>query len=55
MGGVEVAEEVGKAVKTGISRADVLIGATHVIEDLACNDVVCSTVDVVGIVSGAVV
>ena len=53
-GGVEKAEKVGKIVKTGISGADVVIGTSHALEDFACNDVVCGTIDVVGSVSSAV-
>ena len=47
-------EKVGKIVKTGISGADVVIGTSHALEDFACNDVVCGTIDVVGSVSSAV-
>lgn len=32
-GGVEGAEKAGKIVKTGISGADVVIGASHALED----------------------
>ena len=53
-GGVEGADKVGKIVKTGISGADVVIGASHALEDFSCNDVVCGTIDVVGSVSSAV-
>ncbi|MBN2835769.1 MAG: hypothetical protein JXR48_12480 [Candidatus Delongbacteria bacterium] len=37
-GGVEEAEKAGKIVKTGLSSADVVIGASHTLEDVACND-----------------
>lgn len=53
-GGVEGADKVGKIVKTGISGADVVIGTSHALEDYACNDVVCCTIDVIGSVSSAV-
>lgn len=53
-GGVEGAEKVGKIITTGISGADVVIGTSHALEDFACNDVVCGTIDVVGSVSSAV-
>ena len=53
-GGVEGAEKVGAIVKTGISGADVVIGTSHALEDFACNDVFCGTIDVVGSVSSAV-
>jgi hypothetical protein len=53
-GGVEGAEKVGKIVKTGISGADIVIGSSHALEDFACNDVVCGSLDVIGSVSSAV-
>ncbi len=53
-GGVEGAEKVGKIVKTGVSGADVVLGTSHALEDFACNDVVCGTIDIVGSVSTAV-
>ena len=50
-GGVSEAEKVGKIVKTGLSKADVLIGTSHALEDFGCNDYVCGSLDViVGIV-----
>ena len=53
-GGVEGAEKVAKIVKTGIAGADVVIGTSHALEDFACNDVICGTIDVIGSVSSAV-
>lgn len=53
-GGVEGAEKVGKIIKTGISGADVVVGTSHAIEDLACKDYVCGSLDVIGSVSSAV-
>ena len=53
-GGVEGAEKAGKIVKTGVSGADVVIGTSHALEDLACNDPVCFTLDVIGSVSSSV-
>lgn len=53
-GGVEGVEKVEKIVKTGVSGADVVIGTSHALEDFACNDVVCGTIDVIGSVSSAV-
>lgn len=53
-GGVEGAEKVGKIVKTGLSGADVVIGTSHALEDLGCQDYVCASLDVVGSVSSAV-
>ena len=53
-GGIEEAEKVGKIVKTGLSGADVVIGTSHTLEDLACNDYVCTGLDIVGSVSSAI-
>ena len=53
-GGVEEAEKVGKIVKTGMSGADVVVGASHALEDFGCNDYVCGSLDVIGSVSSAV-
>lgn len=53
-GGVEGAAKVGTIVKTGLSGADVVIGTSHALEDLACHDVVCTSLDVIGSVSTAV-
>lgn len=50
-GGVEEAEKVGKIVKTGISGADVIIGTSHALEDFACNDYICASLDIIGSVS----
>ena len=48
------AAKVGNIVKTGLSGADVVIGTSHALEDLACHDVVCTSLDVIGNVSTAV-
>jgi len=53
-GGVEGADKVGKIVKTGLSGADVVIGTSHALEDLGCNDYVCGSLDIIGSVSSAV-
>ena len=53
-GGMEGAEKVGKIVKTGLSGADVIIGTSHTIEDVSCNDYVCASLDIIGSVSSAV-
>jgi hypothetical protein len=53
-GGVEGAEKVEKIVKTGLSGADVVIGTSHALEDFACKDYVCTSLDVIGSVSSAV-
>ena len=50
-GGVENSQKIGKAVTTGISGADVVIGTSHALEDFACNDPICGTIDVIGSVS----
>ena len=52
-GGIEGSEKVGTAVKTGISGADVIIGTSHALEDFACNDPVCGTIDVIGSLSSS--
>jgi len=41
-------------VKTGLSGADVVIGTSHALEDLGCNDYVCGSLDIIGSVSSAV-
>ena len=53
-GGVEGAEKAGKIVKTGLSGADVVVGTSHALEDFACSDFVCGSLDVIGSVSSAV-
>ena len=53
-GGVQGADKVGTIVKAGVSGADVIIGTSHALEDSACNDYVCATLDVIGSVSSAV-
>ena len=52
-GGVESAEKVGTAVKTGLSGADVVIGTSHALEDFTCNDPVCGTISVIGSLSSS--
>lgn len=52
-GGLEGAEKVGTAVKTGISGTDVIIGTSHALEDFSCNDPVCGTIDVIGSLSSS--
>lgn len=53
-GGIDEAKKVGRIVKTGLSAADVAIGTSHAMEDFACNDVVCGSLDVIGSISSAV-
>ncbi|QXE46092.1 hypothetical protein IV203_000084 (plastid) [Nitzschia inconspicua] len=52
-GGVEGAEKTAKILKTGLSGADVVIGTSHALEDAACGDYICTTIDVIGSVSSA--
>ena len=52
-GGVEGAEKVGRALKTGLSGADVIIGTSHALEDFSCNDPICGTIDVIGSLSSS--
>ncbi len=53
-GVVEEAEKAATIVKPLVSGADVVIGASHALDDLACNDPVCFTLDVIGSVSSSV-
>lgn len=53
-GSVESAEKVGTIVKTGVSGADIIIGTSHAIEDVTCQDYVCATLDIIGSVSTTV-
>ena len=53
-GGIDEATKVGKIVKTGLSIADGVIGTSCALEDFACNDKVCGTLDLVDSVSSVV-
>ena len=53
-GGKDGIEKVEKTVKSGLAGADVVIGTSHALEDFACNDPICGTLDVLGSVSSAV-
>lgn len=53
-GGVEGSEKASKIIKTGLSGADVVIGTSHALEDFACNDKVCGSLDVIGSLSSGV-
>jgi hypothetical protein len=53
-GGAAQAQRAGNIVKTGLSTADAVIGTSHALEDFACNDPVCGTLDVVGTISSVV-
>lgn len=52
-GSKEKAEAGVKSIQNGITGADVIIGTSHALEDFACNDPFCGTLDVVGSVSSA--
>lgn len=52
-GGAEGVEKASTIVKTGLSGADVVIGTSHTLEDAACGDYICMTIDVIGSVSTA--
>jgi hypothetical protein len=53
-GGAEGVQKTSEIVKSGLSGADIVIGTSHALEDIACGDVVCATVDVLGNISSAV-
>ena len=50
-GGGENSKKIGKAVTTGISGVDIVIGTSHALEEFACNDPICGMIDVIGSVS----
>jgi len=52
-GGPEGVEKASKIVKNGLTGADVVIGTSHALEDAACGDYVCTTIDIIGSVSSA--
>lgn len=53
-GGVEKAKKVETILKTGGSGADIVIGTSHALEDFACQDLVCFSLDLTGSVSTAI-
>ena len=53
-GGKDGVKKVEEIVKSGVSGADIVIGTSHALEDFACNDPVCGTLDVIGSISSAV-
>jgi hypothetical protein len=53
-GGIKEAEKVGKIVKTGLSGTDIVIGTSHALEDIACDDFICATIDIIGSVSTSI-
>lgn len=52
-GSVEEADRVNRIVKTGLSGADIVVGTSHALEDVACSDYVCASLDIIGSVSSA--
>ena len=53
-GEVSEAEKVGQIVKTELPGADVIVGTSHIIYDLACNGCVYCSLDIIGSISSAV-
>ena len=51
---LQEADTFGKVVKTGLSGADIAIGTSHAIQDFACNDKICGSIDIIGNISSAV-
>ena len=47
-GGAEGAKKASSIVKGGLSGTDVIVGVSHAIEDLACQDHVCFSLDCIG-------
>jgi len=52
-GGVENGKKASTIFKTTISGTDVIIGVSNAVEDIACNDPTCATLDIIGSVSSA--
>lgn len=52
-GGAEGAQKASTIIKTGLSGTDTAVGISHAIEDYACQDHVCFTLDCIGSVSSA--
>jgi hypothetical protein len=53
-GGIENAEKVGKIVTTGLTGADIVVGTSHTLKDLAWKDYFCTTMDIIATISTAV-
>ena len=47
-GGADEAKKVSSIVKTGLSGTDAIVGVSHAIEDFACQDHICFTLDCIG-------
>jgi hypothetical protein len=52
-GGAEGAQKASTIAKTGLSGTDAIVGISHAIEDYACKDYICFTLDVIGSTSSA--
>ena len=52
-GGAEGAEKVSTSIKAGISGTDTIVGISHAIEDFACKDYICFSLDCIGSTSNA--
>lgn len=52
-GGAEGVEKVSTSVKSGISATDTIVGVSHAIEDFACKDYICFSLDCIGSASSA--
>ena len=52
-GGIKGTQKASTVVKTGLSGADVIIGANHALEDLQYNDPICAIIDVIGSLSSS--
>lgn len=50
-GGADEAKKVSSIVKTGLSGTDAIVGVSHAIEDFACQDHICFTLDCIGSLS----
>lgn len=53
-GGVEGVQKASTIAKTGLSGADAIIGVSHTLEDLACDDYVCAGLDIIGSASSTI-
>lgn len=52
-GGAEGAKKVSTSIKAGISGTDTIVGVSHAIEDFACKDYICFSLDCIGSTSSA--
>jgi hypothetical protein len=53
-GGVEGVEKTSTIIKSGLSLADITVGVSNGLEDLACGDTVCCALDIIASVSTSV-